>query len=50
MSSENHLKKGMQGVKQKQANEKKKVAVKAKRNANQLKEMLKTPNNNFGLA
>jgi len=30
--------------------EKSKVAVRATRNANQLKEMLKTPNNNFGLA
>ena len=40
----------MLGAKIKQTNEKKKGAVKAKRNANQLKEMQNTPNNNFGLA
>ena len=50
MSNESQNKKGMLGAKIKQTNEKKKGAVKAKRNANQLKAMLNTPNNNFGLA
>ena len=40
----------MPTAKQKHDAEKKKGAVRAKRNANQLKEMLKTPNNNFGPA